>query len=270
MQTITRTALRHGAAPLLAWTWLTGACAPAAEDTSLHIDAYGEEFVEDQIPAEALIDGWTIEFSRFVVAISEVEAQGVPLEGTFVVDLTSASMGEGHELGAVMVPAEGHPELGFTVAPPGAGAQAVAATDDDVDQLEREGWSVLAEGEATRGGEVVRFSWGFAAQTRYEPCHGVAELADDAPPRSVLTFHADHLFYDDLDSEEPNVAFDLVASADANADGEVSPEELRAVDITAEERYQVGSRDVTDLWSFIEAQTTTLGHIDGEGHCEAG
>ena len=32
--------------------------------------------------------------------------------------------------------------------------------------------------------------------------------------------------------------------------------------------YQVGSTDIMDLWHFIEHQTTTIGHIDGEGHCE--
>src|SRR5690606_19242015 len=109
----------------------------------------------------------------------------------------------------------------------------------------------------------------FATDTRYVECHAAADLAE-GDASSQLTIHADHLFYDDLDSEEPNVAFDLVASADADANGEVTTEELRALDITAQTRYQVGSRDITELWGFIEAQTATLGHIDGEGHCEIG
>ena len=45
--------------------------------------------------------------------------------------------------------------------------------------------------------------------------------------------------------------------------------ELAAVDLRPLENYQVGSTDITDLWRFIEQQTTTLGHIDGEGHCDA-
>ena len=67
----------------------------------------------------------------------------------------------------------------------------------------------------------------------------------------------------------PNVAFDLIAASDANADGAVTQEELAAVDITAEARYQVGSHDIKDLWSFIAYQATTVGHINGEGHCES-
>ena len=127
----------------------------------------------------------------------------------------------------------------------------------------------LLEGTATKGGEMVSFSWPFQTDTRYVDCASTAELAE-GDPKSQITIHADHLFYDDLDSEEPNVAFDLVASADTDADGEVTPDELRAVDITGESRYQVGSRNVTDLWSYIEVQTSTVGHIDGEGHCELG
>ena len=61
---------------------------------------------------------------------------------------------------------------------------------------------------------------------------------------------------------------DLVAAADADADGVITQVELAALDITTQARYQVGSRDITDLWGYISAQTATVGHIDGEGHCE--
>jgi hypothetical protein len=31
----------------------------------------------------------------------------------------------------------------------------------------------------------------------------------------------------------------------------------------------VGSRGgVEDLWAYLEAQSTLVGHIDGEGHCD--
>ncbi|MEZ4472315.1 MAG: hypothetical protein R3F60_16270 [bacterium] len=65
------------------------------------------------------------------------------------------------------------------------------------------------------------------------------------------------------------MAFDLIAAADADGDGLVTEAELAAVDISTQERYQVGSRPISDLWRFIEQQATTVGHIDGEGHCAA-
>lgn len=257
------------AAPLCSLPLLLGACEADIGEAELRITAYGEEYIEDRIPAEDLVDGWEIDFSRFLIALRDVQADGEPLPGAFVVDLARSSGGEGHMLGMLTLPAMGQPQLGFRVAPVDA-ATAVSATDDDVSTLVDAGASIWVEGEATKAGQTLRFTWAFATDTRYVECHGAAELGEGETATSQLTIHADHLFYDDLDSEEPNVAFDLVASADADANGEVTTEELHAVDITTQSRYQVGSRDITELWSFIEAQTGTLGHIDGEGHCEIG
>lgn len=245
------------------------ACGVEPGTTDLRISIYGEDFVEDRIPAAEVIDGWEIDFDRLLIAISGIEANGVALDGAFVVDLTQPSGGDGHPLGTVTLPADDRPELSFEVAPVAA-AQAISADAEDLEWMIERGLSVHAEGRATRGDATLRFSWGFATQTRYEECYGVADLEFDPEPSTRLTMHADHFFYDDLDSEEPNVAFDLVAAADTNGDGNVEPDELRALDITGQARYQVGSREITDLWGFIEAQTTTLGHIDGEGHCELG
>lgn len=65
------------------------------------------------------------------------------------------------------------------------------------------------------------------------------------------------------------MSFDLIASADSNEDGNVTPEELQLVDITGQSRHQVDSRPITNLWQFIEAQTKRFGHIDRDGVCEA-
>ncbi len=108
----------------------------------------------------------------------------------------------------------------------------------------------------------------FDTDTTYVNCETDQKLEDGGQATSQITIHADHLFYDDLVSDDPNVAFDLVASADTDGDGNVTEAELAALDISGEDRYQVGDLPVTDLWGFISAQTKTLGHIDGEGHCD--
>lgn len=204
---------------------LLGAC--DSGPATLRIAAYGEPFIEDRIPAEVFVHGWEVEFDRYLVAFSEVEADGQALNGAFVVDLTQPSDGAGHELGTVTLPPGGpsnhrlsHPaDRTVTVRP-----------------------SLMARPSIQMDAPVS---------------------ASQATSSSVADVGVD------LDSEEPNVAFDLVASADSDDDGKVSVDELWETSITGQARYQVGSRDdLVDLWGFMVVQAQDLGHIDGEGHCE--
>ena len=59
-----------------------------------------------------------------------------------------------------------------------------------------------------------------------------------------------------------------IADADADADGVVTLAELEAVPV-ATLGYQVGQySEVTNLAQFVGFLTQTLGHVDGEGHCQ--
>ena len=83
----------------------------------------------------------------------------------------------------------------------------------------------------------------------------------------TIFIHADHLLIDDLE-HDPRTTFDLIASADADADGTVTPSELGTVELLTLDRYQSGGRAIPDLWNCIGALAGTLGHIDGEGGCD--
>ena len=66
--------------------------------------------------------------------------------------------------------------------------------------------------------------------------------------------------------------FNAMAAADANANGEVTLDELSAVKLVdiPEGTYGTGSAsNVDDLGAFVRALTATLGHYRGEGHCAA-
>jgi hypothetical protein len=240
------------------------ACDGDAEDGTLEVRIWGEEFVEDGIPAEVFADGWSVRFDAFLVAVDGVATPAAEDSTRHLTDLARPSGGAGHDLGMLASP-QGSTELSYRI---GVGGPATAgnATAADAAMMDAMGWSLFVSGAATRAGENVAFAWGFATTTHYRECE-VAEDVDDEVATTVITIHADHLFYDDLDDPAPNVAFDLVAGADADDDGTVTTAELAAVDITTQARYQVGSRDIRDLHAFIAAQTSTLGHIDGEGHC---
>ncbi len=253
---------------LLAIGLLVPACDDATEgEATLRFTAWGEDFIEQGIPAEAFVDGWSVDFETFFVSLDAIDADGEPLEGRYVVDLAQASAGAGHELGSLVVPASGQPAVSYALAP----ATADAVTDADtarLDTMVSAGASIWVRGTASNGTTVKTFDWSFDVSPRYTECETGTPLVDGGVIDVVLTLHADHLFYDDLDSEEPNVAFDLVAQADMDRDGVVTMDELRAQSLSSQARYQVGGRDIDDLHGFIEAQARTLGHINGEGHCE--
>src|SRR5690606_35286320 len=59
----------------------------------VRVMAYGEEFIEEGIPASDMDDGWAIEFERFDVTIGWVEVGGTKLDESIVVDLSAPSDG---------------------------------------------------------------------------------------------------------------------------------------------------------------------------------
>ncbi|MEM6289728.1 MAG: hypothetical protein AAGA54_00640, partial [Myxococcota bacterium] len=217
--------------------------------------------------ADEFVDGWSVTFEHFVVSLDAIDMRGEALEGGFVVDLVEDSGGRGHALGELQVPAGGAPVVSYALTPASANA-ATDVADATLDAMVAQGSSVWVRGTAQRDGVTKTFDWSFDADARYSACETTEVLRVGEAVDVTLTLHADHLFYDDLDSEEPGVAFDLIADADADADGSVSQDELRAQSIAGQVRYQVGTRDMDDLNSFIAAQVRTLGHINGEGHCE--
>lgn len=246
------------------------ACAP--EEGEVEVRLYGEEFIEEGIPASVFADGWALQFDSFLISVGSVsvgpvgEAPGFDEVRFQVYDLSRPSMGLGQRVGGGMVPV-GRPHATFAVAPDeGAVASGVSAAD--LARMQDGGLALYVAGSATKAGVTKRFAWGFPTRTYYSDCEAVAEVQADAVATVQLTIHGDHLFYDDLYSSTPAVRFELVAQADVDGDGEVTQAELLAVDLRPLPNYQVGSTGIEDLWHFIAHQTGTLGHIDGEGHCD--
>lgn len=227
------------------------------------ITIYGEAFIEDSIPAADMADGWAVEFDTFLIAVSGLRAGDTAVDGAYVFDLTESSGGDGHPV--VTVDAESDIAMvSYTVAPV-ASAQPGNVDDSASAELESMNTGLYVAGTATREDVTKTFAWALDTSTTYSAC-----AVDPSARTAELTIHSDHLFYDDLESEEPDLRFDLLAQADddGDADGQVTAEELAAVDITALQNYQVGSRDIDNLWDFVLAQSQTLGHINGEGHCD--
>jgi hypothetical protein len=210
---------------------------------SLRVSAYGESFIENGIPADAMNDGWAVSFDRFGVALADVRVATVAIEVPGEIDLSLASDGGGHELGSAAVNEGSYGDARFT--------------------LER----LELAGAATRGKETKRFAWRLDVPTAYDACETRTIVPDGGVGTFQITIHADHLFYDSLVAEEPQVLFQALADADADADDELTQAELSARSIGA---YDAGSEGgVENLWEWLLAAARTVGHVDGEGHCEA-
>lgn len=233
---------RTRTAALLPTLILLASCGTDGEGT-VTVTAYGESFIEDGIPASEVGDGWAVTFSRFDVSIEDVTVAGADISVPATIDLSESSSGEGHELGSALVPEGEYTGASFTIT------------------------RVEVDGSATKGTETKSFSWVFDEATRYTECETTTSVSDGGSATFQITVHADHLLYDSLVSEEPQLLFQALADADADTDGIITQAELAAADIGG---YDPGSEGgVDDLWAWLVAQTRTLGHVDGEGHCRS-
>lgn len=224
--------------------FVLSACGSESEGQgTVNVTAYGESFIEDGIPASEVGDDWAVEFTRFEVSIEDVSVGGVAISVAESVDLSESSSGDGHELGSEEVAEGDHARSSYTIA------------------------RVEVDGTATKDAKSKSFSWVFDDATRYTECETSTSVVAGESATFQITVHADHLLYDSLVAEKPELLFQALADADTDEDGDITRAELSSTDIGA---YDPGSEDgVDDLWSWLVAQSRTLGHVDGEGHCRA-
>lgn len=238
---------------------------------TLTVEIWGEEFIEQGIPAEEFSDGWSVKFDKFLVNVGQITVakdEGEPeiSEHTFkIFDLvrqgpTQITIGE--------VTQGSYNNTSYRISPADDSTEIGNASIDDLELMKTGGYSVYIEGTATNSSEETKtFRWGFTTETHYHDCQSTAVVKKEAAAVVQITIHGDHLFFDDLFSSTPNLTFETLAEADSDEDGEVTSSELADYDITTLPNYQVGSTGIDNLWDFISYLTKTIGHIDGEGHC---
>ena len=238
------------------------------EKGTLEVEIYGEDFIEQGIPASEFADGWSVHFDAFLVCIGTIEAARARFEGKRIFDLTQPGPVEvvsGEVDAGPIAPAS------YAILPADGQARNVNAAEADAATMVEKGYSVYVVGTASKDASTIHFAWGFDSTTRYGNCHAVHEVPSGGVGTMQITIHGDHLFMDSLVEEEPSLRFDPIAAADADGDGEVTSQELAAVSGTAFEaldHYDVApGSGIDDLWAYISYLATTIGHIDGEGHC---
>lgn len=231
--------------PIYALTLTLTLCALGCaepDEGEVTVRVYGEEFIEDGIPSEAMADGWSVRFEVFTVKVDDVLIAQTTLPDASAINLANASEGTGHLYSSVRVPVGEHTSSAYTLS------------------------AIEVRGVASKGDLTKRMDWLIDTTTRYTGCETTTAVDQDEPGTFQITVHADHLFYDSLVSEDPDVRFQALADADTDSDGTITRAELEATGIGA---YDPGSaNEIDNLWSWLEAQSSTLGHVDGEGHCD--
>lgn len=277
---------------VLGWGMLlVAACSPENGTGTVVVTTWGEEFIEEGLPREAFPkDQYSVKYSKFLVVFHDVQIAdgnhqvGARLSAPLVFDLTKQGQGKDKELASFELEAQSWPHVGYQLGPISPEAQAgELATHADVELLQSVGASVHVEGTATSpSGLEKTFNWSFSPATLFSNCHGeqagkevAGVLVTNGGRQEVqLTIHGDHLFYDDLQSEEGAPRFQALADADSNQDGEVTLAELDQVPLysipIAKGTYGTGALgNVNTLGDYQRTLARTLGHYRGEGSCDS-
>jgi hypothetical protein len=266
----------------------------AAGSGSLRVSISGEQAALSGYPAGsgddqiAFVDGWTLEFSKVLVSLSDFELRSadgddadVPAEPV-VADL---HLGQPELWDFADVPAQRWDRVGFRYAPPTNKTRTANEVDAaDVERMADEGYSLYIEGTAEKSGEKLEFAWGFPFSIEHTGCvsedgtDGVV-VADNARNEAQVTVHLDHLFFDDFSSDGAELRFDAMAAV-APDSGPLTLENLAEQSNLSDMKARDGTPlDVgydpgpsfsprpETLEDFVIAAATTTGHWNGEGHC---
>lgn len=235
------------------------------EDGTLDIRIYGEDHIEQGIPADEFSDGWDVSFDSFIVALDGVATEAEEDETRYLFDLTAISGGAGNKVARLRSPS-GMPTIAYRISH-GAAATEGNATAETVTMFEENEWSIYVEGRAVKDAANLTFAWGFTTKTNYADCEVAEMLPESGEVRTQITIHARQMFQDKIGEEGADARFDSIAAADADMDTIVTSSELQAVDMGTLEGYDAGDAEAANLFEFVKAQAARFGHIDGDGHC---
>jgi len=275
---------------------LLGGCMQDGEGTVL-MRISGEDAAVEGLPTDAgeaaFVDGWSLEFEKYLVAVADLELAatddgvGFASDVVYVADLHLGDV-DLDELGPLG--ARRWDRVSFTVRPPEDGDEIVAAagvSGADVDAMIAGRFDIYAQGRATDGTRELTFAWGLRNPSRNRDCtngiDGTAGLVvrNNSVTEGEITIHVEHMFWDTLGSEDAELRFAPIAAM-ADEQGAIAFDALAAQSLSdmrgpdgepllAEDGaalvYNPGSFAISDLQAFILAATRSQAHLGGEGLC---
>lgn len=275
------------------------ACGGDTGTGSVSIRISGEDGAKEGFPLTegeetiAFADGWSIRFTKYLVAIGQLSLAGsdgevaIDAKDVYVADLVK---GDPELATYAEVPARRWERFGFAlVAPTAAAKNANGVAQADLDRMVQGGFNYWVEGSATKGARTVTFAWGWKNPTANKDCtngddgkEGLVVSANSAT-EAEITLHVEHAFWDSLGDEEAKLRFDAIA-AKADESGHVTMEALAgqplASPVDADGQplkdesgatlvYDPGSIPLSqnNLAGFIQKSAAGQAHLNGEGLC---
>lgn len=249
---------------------------------------------DDGADVIAFVDGWSLTYARVLVSVSGFELQtrsgasaGPPTDGVVAdlhLDTPIAWQLDG-------VPARRWDRLSYDLVPPTASSRLLAGVGTtDAARMISGSCAMLIEGTATNGAASVPFSFCIPDPVRAYDCESGIDGTEgvvvgvNAVDDVELTIHLDHLFLDSVSATEPNMRFEPLAAL-AGADSMLTLDDLATTPVTDIEDRS-GNYIVVDghvlvydpgpfpldanrsIASYVRANATTMGHLEGEGHCK--
>ena len=213
--------------------------APPAE---LVVTASGDEAIASGFATD---DGWDVRYERFLVSLGHVSLRGTGSrdsaptcteysgESTHylrVLDMQRPALQKlstSYAFGACRLAFELWPPSSNAVLGTGVGEGERASMSREVTDAftEDTGAVVYVRGHASRSGTVSRFEWSFRRLLAYANC-GDMSLEPGELGTLDIRFRGRTLFQDRLDEATASIRFAPFAAADADADGNVTLEEL--------------------------------------------
>lgn len=262
---------------------------------SLRVNISGEEASRDGYPVGsgddeiAFADGWTLEFEKVLVSVTDFtlqtsDGEDVEVEAPDVV--ADLHLGEPRLWTFDDVPARRWDRVGYRYAPPDKDARKANDVDDmDIERMADDGYSIFIRGTARKDDREVEFEYGFGFEVDMTRCENGQDetdgvvVATNAVNEAQVTVHLDHLFFDTFAVDDANLRFDPMAAM-APQSGRLTLDDLAKQENLSdledadgeplEIAYDPGSvfePVPKTLEDYVVAAATTTGHWNGEGHC---
>lgn len=191
-------------------------------------------------------DGWEVLFDEFLISLGEISLSGDDCNPYSESDyLRILDMRQPAAQRLNLMHALGACEFSFLLEDPDR--EAVLGTGvDEADKamlrtagsdpfVEQRGVALYVVGSAARADERYRFEWSFRHSLQYTDC-GVVEFDSGVSAEVEIHVRGRTLFQETLEEDAP-LQFDAYAAADADADRDITLEELNSVSLPEGDAY---------------------------------